>query len=817
MVGRNVSAGRGSLCDPNSPDAPIEFRDDPAKSNENLTPTVKDFAAGKFSRLTLQIRARDESDTSAWKRFKNDAVLSVKYVGIPATPTEVGVVTGSSYVCSTSSASPSVVSDPTPLVQGRPRTVAGGESSANLRIRWRTEKYDGANWVLAHTDLDGPTSGYVGNLVKQSRSLPTLQEGVKYRLKALTLSYYEGGTDRLNTGYTTPCYFTVDPTAPKAPQVTIGSPYTECTTNDCVARGGPGQSATFTFKAAQGDTNNVAYEYSLNSGSTWANAKKTCVPVLTDRQCAVLPEDTVHFYGWQAVITPDRGGVYRLSVRAKDNVGTGRYGAWKAVDFAVHSGAGPVGRWHFSEATGAAVDSSAANGTTGHDATLAGGATRDDHGRRGVLTHDAQGQPMDTPVTDKGLSLNGTTAYAETADNVLDTASSYTVSAWVRVDASASRTLTVLGQTPESASPFTTKYSPFLLSYAGSGANTWSMRVLASDGTFREAKAQQATPRGVWTQVVGVHDADTHKVSLYLNGTLQSTVDAGTAWKSTGQLQIGRAMYAGNYVDYFKGSADEVAVWQRALTATEVSDEARLAVSDGFNGVELVANWSAEQGSGNNIPDTASGYGRSLTLAGGASLDGESIVLDGVDDAATTAGPVLDDTGSFTVTALASLDGDKLAAKNVGYTGQVLGQRTADGSAWGLWYELTGKQTVLDEDTFEEKTVPVGFWRFGRLNADGTFSAVTSDESALVDGMVRLTGVFDAQAGTTGTISLYLGYMQNGEPRAFTAKAGSGDFAVGKGFTAGAWRHFLPGQVAEVRLWAGAMADGQQIEETVGD
>ncbi|MFE0332580.1 LamG domain protein jellyroll fold domain protein, partial [Streptomyces sp. NPDC058960] len=134
------------------------------------------------------------------------------------------------------------------------------------------------------------------------------------------------------------------------------------------------------------------------------------------------------------------------------------------------------------------------------------------------------------------------------------------------------------------------------------------------------------------------------------------------------------------------------------------------------------------------------------------SLAGESIVLDGVDDAATTPGPVVDDTGSFTVTALASLDGDKLAAKPIGYTGQVLGQRTSDGSAWGLWYELTGKDTVLDEETLEEKTVPVGKWRFGRLNADGTFSSVISDDIAAVDGMVRLTGVFDAQAGT---ISLY--------------------------------------------------------------
>ncbi|WP_018568241.1 LamG domain-containing protein [Streptomyces sp. PsTaAH-124] len=792
MVDRNVSAGRGSLCDPDAPKAPIEFHDNSAETNENLTPTVADFAAGKFSRLTLEVRAHDESDTSAWKRFKNDAVLAVKYVALPATPTEVGVVTGSGYVCSTNPASPSVVSDPTPLVQGRPRTAAGGESGASLRIRWRTDVLHGSNWVLAHDDVDGPTTGYVGNLVKQTRTLPTLQEGTQYRLKALTLSYYEDGSNRQNTGYTTPCYFTVDPTAPKAPQVTVGSPYTECTSNDCASHGGPGVKGTFTFKPAAGDANVVAYQYRLSSDAAWSTA---------------LTGSTV-----AAGVTPTRAGTQRLYVRAKDTVG--RWGAESVVDFLVAAGEGTVGQWHFAETSGAALDSAAAPGVAHHDAVLSGNATRDDRGRRGLLTHDSAGDPLEEPVTDKGLSLNGSTAYAATSAPVLDTRSSYTVSAWVRVDAGAAHTMTVLGQAPETASPFPKKYTPFGLSYAAGGGDTWSMSVLAADGSLHKAAAQQTTARGVWTHVTGVHDAAAKKISLYLNGKLQATADAGTPWTANGPLQIGRGLWYDNFTDYLQGSTDEVAVWQRALNGDEVAEESRLMTSAQYAGTELVAAWSADQGSGSTVPDTTSGYGRSLTLTGGASSDGESIVLDGVDDAATTAGPVLDDTGSFTATTLVTLDGAALAAKDIGYKGQVLGQRTADGSAWGFWYELTGKQTVVDEETLEEKTVPVGFWRFGRLNADGTFTAVASTESAAVDGMVRLTGVFDAQAGA---ISLYLGANQSDDEQSFTAKAGSGDFAVGKGFAGGTWQHYLPGRVAEVRMWAGAMADWKQVVETVGD
>ncbi|WP_443042276.1 hypothetical protein [Streptomyces sp. B21-105] len=251
-----------------------------------------------------------------------------------------------------------------------------------------------------------------------------------------------------------------------------------------------------------------------------------------------------------------------------------------------------------------------------------------------------------------------------------------------------------------------------------------------------------------------------------------------------------------------------------AAANEEIATTARALRSKNYAGVELVADWSADKGVGTTIADTASGFGQSLALSGGASLDGESIVADGVDDAATTAGPVVDDTSSFTVTALAAVDGAKLLDKQAGYTGQVLGQRTSDGSAWGFWYELTDKVTVFDEEAGEEKTVPKGFWRFGRLNADGIFSAVASEDNALLDGMVRMTGVANAQDGTIG---LYLGAVPNGEEQAFSAKIGTGDFAVGKGFSGNAWKHYLPGGVAEVRLWAGAMAGFEQVEQTIGD
>ncbi|MET9820628.1 MULTISPECIES: LamG domain-containing protein [unclassified Streptomyces] len=786
MVDRSVSAGRGSLCEPDSPTAAIEFKDNPGEPNENLTPTVQGFAAGKFSRLTLELRANDEGDTSAWKRFKDDAVLAVDFVGLPDKPTGFGVVSGSGTVCERNESSPAIISDPTPALRAYAQTKAGGEKEAQLRLDFDLDhKNADGSWsdTYAGNGSVRPSTGYIGDGKPATLNWSTLTDGKLYRLQAYTLSYHNGtGMYGPSTGW---CYLKVDSTAPKAPQVTLASPYTECTSSACVAGGGPGVTASFTFKPAAGDAN-AAYQYKLSSDATWS---------------AELQGATA-----TAKVTPTRGGLYRVYVRAKDSLG---WGEQSVTDFLVDSGDAPVGRYHFDEASGAAVDSATVDGRD--DATLNGAAARDDRGRRGLITHDAQDNPLETPVTDKGLALNGTTGYAATSTPVVDTRASYTVSAWAMLKPGEARNQTVLGQDGG-------YYSGFYLTYREED-KTWTLSTPtrdAADGNISEQKvtATQPAARGVWTHLAAVYDAEAKEIRLYVNGRLEGSATVSAAWAAEGGLQIGRVLWRDVYTDYFVGSIDEVTVWQQALTDDLIADEARLMNSPDRAAVELVVDWSADRGSGTAVPDTTSGYGRSLSLTGGATLDGEAIVFDGTDDAAVASGPVVDDTGSFTVTTLAALDSDKLLAKPVGYTGQVLGQRTTDGSAWGIWFERTGSTTVLDEETLEEKTVAEGAWRFGRLNADGSFSAVASGEAAVMDGMVRLTGVFDAQAGT---ISLYLSANVNGEPQAFTAKVGSGDFALGKGFSKDAWQHYLPVSVAEARVWAGAMASEEQVGETVGD
>lgn len=60
-------------------------------------------------------------------------------------------------------------------------------------------------------------------------------------------------------------------------------------------------------------------------------------------------------------------------------------------------------------------------------------------------------------------------------------------------------------------------------------------------------------------------------MKLYVDGKLAATTEAGPADVSTGPLSVGRAQYAGAKGDFWNGSVDRVGVYDKALTADEVT------------------------------------------------------------------------------------------------------------------------------------------------------------------------------------------------------------------------------------------------------
>jgi hypothetical protein len=74
-----------------------------------------------------------------------------------------------------------------------------------------------------------------------------------------------------------------------------------------------------------------------------------------------------------------------------------------------------------------------------------------------------------------------------------------------------------------------------------------------------------------WYHLVGVYDASAKQISLYANGALQSTETVPAAWNAGRETVIGRAKWGRN-TDFWNGKIDDVRLYNRALSATDVSD-----------------------------------------------------------------------------------------------------------------------------------------------------------------------------------------------------------------------------------------------------
>ncbi|MEW1694927.1 LamG domain-containing protein [Streptomyces sp. NPDC091278] len=805
MGDRYVSAGRGTACSPSQPRAVIEFNDNPEEPDENLTATTRTFADGKLSVLTLRLSAQDETDTEEWKRFDDDAVLVATYMSKPAVPAEYGLITsGTIPICSKSESAPVTVSDTKPILAATPRVVPGGESGAILRLYYDV---DSKNADGTWTDAPPPTTGSVApttNHVPWNGAAKdwdgqlkhwnaALKEGTLYRYTAYTHSFPSTSyTGAMSSGPTPWCYFKVDPTAPKPPVVTFKSVYTECVTGvPCQSTGGPDKAGSVVFSPVPGDVN-THYQYMTSDTNTWTGWMSATSGSYT------------------ATITPSRSGSVILNVRAKD--AQGRTGD-RAVKFLVKEGDKEIARWSFDETSGAAKDTSpgaVADAALRDDLTLtASGVTRSDHGRRGELTASNATKSQDKALALTGVGKGG----ASSAKQVVETQASYTVTAWARLDAGGGTNLTVLSQDGS-------RHSAFYLGYCYD-VETWCVRLpdKDADGAYfsgQRVDALKSPQFKAWTHVGLVVDA-TKKITLYVNGVPQGTDDLTTGvWSSSGGLQVGRAKYAGSYTDHFPGEIDEVAVWQNALSEAEMKAEASAKDENEAGYVELVAQYTPVGGPGATLLD-GSGYGNTLTLAGGATVSGQNIELNGVDGSASTAGPLVDDTGSFTVsTVVEGIPKERLAAMPVNSRMQVLGQQSGTGSSWGIWFEKTAMEPVpgdvLDPDGMPiMEMTPVGRWHFGRWSSDGSGS-VKSEKAFTPSGAIRLTGVFDS---TKQTVTLYAGTVREGEQMVYEAEIGSG-FTVGMGRDGSGWSSHLAGKISDIRVWAGALTNENQVGQVVG-
>ncbi|MFE7131750.1 LamG domain-containing protein [Streptomyces sp. NPDC057638] len=587
---------------------------------------------------------------------------------------------------------------------------------------------------------------------------------------------------------------------PSAPRIVSTGVYQECLPNTCPGRGAPGVKGSFRITPDPADTDVTGYRWRLQSqqGAQRVTGADVVIEVRpTDSRLEVLEVEAIDAQGG-------------MSIPAR-------------FAFKVSPPEGPRGRWHFDDSTpGSGVTTAADTGEAGprHPLTLhkaTGVADWSALGRGGTGDHSLR---LNDDVTDPAKR----TGYASTSAPPLNTRDSFTVSAWVRLnDGGATRVVV--------AAPGTKKTDAFSLAYSGT-AKKWVFRRGVADSDTPAYISSFATaanpPLRVWTHLTGVFDTqgDTDSandtIQLHVNGrpqgapvVLATANPAYTPWTSSAGMTVGASATGEQMV----GRIDELALWQRPLMPSEVAVESRYEVN-GVPAVEQVAYWNTSSAANGRVPElTAYAPGALVLSPTGAVADpaANEVRLDGTSGHLSTTGPVVDETGAFTVTTAVKLDGAKMRQLPVGGRAQVFGQASAVGpeSTWAIWVERLAPE-------------PDGFvWRFGRTATDATGKAVatgftSSQEVAEFDTWVQVTGVYDptatTQAGQTGKTALFIGAAPQaaGSTSAFdTPQHGAGALTAGRGSAKGVTGHYLPGSIREIRVWTGAMSRTHILEKVM--
>lgn len=500
--------------------------------------------------------------------------------------------------------------------------------------------------------------------------------------------------------------------------------------------GGVGVAGRFTFEPA-GVTDIDHYVYGWDSAATKA-------------------VDAESLGGNATVwIAPDGDGPRDLYVRSVDRAG--RQSPTTVHHIYVRSGDGPLAQWSLE---GNAKDTAFLGDRHG---TIDGEAT---------FTSGAVGT---------ALALNPATQAHVTAPNTVRTDASFSVAAWVKIDAG--------GYARAAVSQDGTNFAGFDLWYRPDNGGRWVFGMAKSDASYQGTDmAVSAHPAqiGVWTHLAGVYEAQQGQLRLYVNG-----VRAGTAgrtavpWHASGPLRIGQTMWNGSpAVDFFNGTIDEVGIWDRALSDAEV----RAAV--GRSNVQL-GHWRLDDQTGGKAVNAVTG-GAAGILTDGATFTesgaiGGGVVLNGTSAAISTAGPVMRTDQSYTVAAW--VKADRLAASGAALT--VISQDGARNS--GFFLQQRGSN-----------------WMFGMLDADGSGSwagyADTPAGSAQAGTWVHLAAVFDADAMEA---RIYLDGVAGRTGVVSTVWHASGAFAVGRGQFGGNPVDFFPGVVDEVRAYSRSLSTAE--------
>ncbi|MGA5631713.1 LamG-like jellyroll fold domain-containing protein [Streptomyces lydicamycinicus] len=702
---------------------------------------VQEAADNKWPTLTFGLKAGSESDALAWKRFSDKAYLRVTYNRPPpqVRPSQLTMEYGGT--CKKSGAPARIrtrgkihanhVTDPDhDRVQVQFQASWDAGDGKGTTARWKpgltTAKQSGWDFV-----------------VSLPASIPT-NKTVSWAVRTYDGAQYSPWSF---TGSAEACYFVLDTTVPAAPTVSSGEyPPSDPENPDDPWLDGVGQYGTFTVADSHRDVNR--YVYGINGDPSSKSTVTTSAGAA--RNISVQPE---------------KPGLNFVTVQAFDTAGNSS--EIRTYRFRVKAGQPERATWQFDEPAGAAE---AKGSTPARAADLHGGAT-----------------PGADGVVGTALSLNGTDGYAATDIPVVDTSRGFSVSAWVRPS-----------QIPDHPAIVATQpgnHRPGFELYYSADLKRWVFNQYTADSPDAGiARAMAAQPGGVtanaWTHLVGAYDSTAKVLQLYVDGKLAGQTPYTTAWNARRGLQLGAGSYGGTPGSFFPGSIDEVQVFDKSVSAGEVT---RLYNKERIHGPGRPARAVFpldEPAAAQQV--TAHGEVLPAVLHGGAEpgtagVAGNALTLDGKDDHASVDAAHFNTERSYAVTAWARVTDATRNQTVVAQDGSFL-------SAFYLSYEASG-----------------GVWSARLASKDATDGNVTqqriaSKQKASIGKWVHLAAVHDT---IDNTVSLYVNGILQGSTAATQAWYGDGGLQIGRALYRGAYTDYLTGQIDDVRVFDRPVSEGE--------
>ncbi|GEM_PF-6716874 len=211
------------------------------------------------------------------------------------------------------------------------------------------------------------------------------------------------------------------------------------------------------------------------------------------------------------------------------------------------------GYWQLSEGTGTTTIDSSGNGNTG---TLINGPVWNSSGRYGY-----------------GLQLNGVNQYISIPHSAtLKPASQITISAWVNPSSGSLNVLREIYRKEDGTDRHLLSFQNPANCAGGGGTGGCISFGISTGGTYAELDVNIAAVdwENGWHHVVATYDGAVK--AIYRDGVLIGSVAASGAIGTTGTASalIGSSSGAS---EFFNGNLDEVAVYNKAKTATEVQND----------------------------------------------------------------------------------------------------------------------------------------------------------------------------------------------------------------------------------------------------